>query len=336
MKVLAGDIGGTNTRLICADVDEKNSRVVLAEKSYASGDYSNFIQVLTTFLQEHSLTNTINAACFAIAGPVKSGIVAVTNLPWIINENELSTTLQIPKVKLVNDFIAVVYGLAELKNTDTLILQQGEVKHDFDKDKPAKPDAVVVGAGTGLGVAHRIWLNDHYHALSTEAGHTGFAPENELQCHLLLWLQKTQSHVSLENILSGKGLVTIYNFLREEEKMPESVPVAEALQRRVASQVITEYALSGDDELCQKTLECFIDIYGSAAGNAALHFYPVDEVYIAGGIAPKIKDKLVGQRFINAFNNKGLMSENLKKVTIKLILQEKIGLYGALSHAQEL
>lgn len=325
MKLLAGDIGGTNTRLLYAEVNAKG-RHVISEKSYASSEYSEFNQVLTTFLHEHNITDTIDAACFSVAGPVLSGIVTVTNLPWVISENELGKTFKIAKVKLINDFISVVYGIAELKDIDTVTLQQGDIKNSS-----VNPDAVVIGAGTGLGVAHRIWLNDHYHALSTEAGHAGFAPENEQQCQLLQSLQKTQSHVSLENILSGKGLVTIYNCLHEQEKLTESSSVAEAIKNNNPSQVITEYALADSDELCQKTLECFIDIYGAAAGNATLHFYPVDEVYIAGGIAPKIKDKLMGQRFINAFNNKGLMSTNMKQITIKLILQENIGLYGALS-----
>lgn len=325
MKLLAGDIGGTNTRLIYAELNTKG-RQIISEKSYASSEYSDFNQVLTTFLHEHNITDTIDAACFAVAGPVMSGIVAVTNLPWVISENELEKTFKIAKVNLINDFIAVVYGIAELKDADTVTLQQGEVK-----SSSVKPDAIVIGAGTGLGVAHRIWLNDHYHALSTEAGHAGFAPENTQQCQLLKWLQKTQSHVSLENILSGKGLVTIYNFLRDQEGITESVAVAETMQKNDSSQVVTEYALSENDELCQKTLEFFIDIYGAAAGNAVLQFYPVDEVYIAGGIAPKIKDKLVGQHFIDAFNNKGLMSDNMQKISIKLILQDNIGLYGALS-----
>lgn len=330
MKVLAGDIGGTNTRLICAEVDGRVWHSV-AEKTYPSSDYPGLIPVINLFLSEHGITEPLDAACFAAAGPVISGKSKVTNLPWLISEKEISDNFQIPKVKLINDFIAVVYGIAELKDVDTVILQQGEVKSNSTKPISSQPDAVVIGAGTGLGVAHRIWLNDHYHALSTEAGHVGFAPENEMQCQLLQWLQKTQSHVSLENILSGKGLVTIYNFLHEQEQLPENVAVVKAMQNNDPSQVITEYALSENDELCQKTLECFIDIYGSASGNTALHFYPVDEVYISGGIASKIKDKLVGNRFIDAFNNKGLMSGNMKQITIKLILQENIGLYGALS-----
>lgn len=327
MNILAGDIGGTNTRVIFAKVKE-NDRYIIAEKKYNSLDFTGFIQVLELFISEHKITEDIHAGCFAVAGPVKAGVSAVTNLPWVVSEDELCEHFQIPKVKLVNDFIAVAYGIEELNDLDTLTLQQGELN-----SKTNKPDTVVIGAGTGLGVAHRIWVNDHYKAFSTEAGHTGFAPENEQQCQLLHWLQKKQTHVSLELVLSGRGLFTIYNFLREQGVASESNVVIDAMKKTESAQVITQYALSGSDKLCQKTLDCFIDIYGAAAGNAALYFYPVEEVYIAGGIGVKIKDKLQGQRFIDAFINKGLMSSNMKKIKIKLILQESVGLYGALKAA---
>lgn len=324
MKILAGDIGGTNTRILCAEVHE-NDRHIIAEKKYISADFTDLTQVLKQFTREHKITGDVHAACFAVAGPVKSGVVAVTNLPWVVNESELSDNFQIPRVKLINDFIAVVYGIEELNDLDTLTLQRGNVNR-----KTNKPDAVVIGAGTGLGVAHRLWINNHYEAFSTEAGHAGFAPENEQQCQLLHWLQKKHSHVSLEMILSGRGLLSIYNFLREQYALSESIVIRDAMQTTDPAQVITKAALSNSDPVCQKTLECFVDIYGAAAANAALYFYPVDEVYIAGGIAARIKGKLQEQRFIDAFINKGLMSSNMEKIRIKLILQESVGLYGAL------
>ncbi len=327
MNVLAGDIGGTNTRLIFAKVNRSDWHVV-ARKKYRSADFASLAQVLKQFIYEYNLTQAIGAASFAVAGPVKSGVAAITNLPWVIKQDELSDYLKIPKVKLINDFIAVAYGVDELNNSDTFILQSGDIG-----SKTNKPNAVVIGAGTGLGVAHRVWINDHYKAFSSEAGHIGFAPENEQQCLLLSWLQKTHAHVSLEMVLSGRGLFTIYNFFREQEAASESRTVIEAMKKNDPAQVITEYALSGCDVLCQKTLACFIDIYGAAAGNAALSFYPVDEVYVAGGIASKIKDKLKAQRFRDAFINKGLMTSNMKKIKIKLILQESVGLYGALKVA---
>jgi glucokinase len=329
MRLLAGDIGGTHTRLIFAEMAEEGRRII-AEKSYPSADFAGLIAVIDVFLREHGLDTAIDAACFAIAGPVEFGVAKVTNLPWVIKQQELSQRLQTPQVKLINDLAAAAYGIAELAESDMLLLQQGSAIVDGS----VKPDAVVVAAGTGLGAAHRVWLKDHYQVLSTEAGHAGFAPENAEQSELLAWLQKTHSHVSLEMLLSGRGLVTIYHFLRDVKGFAEPSIVHDEMQQADPAQVISQRGLAGDDVLCQKTLEIFVDIYGAAAGDIVLQHYPVSALYIAGGIAPKIKDKMLEPRFIAAFGNKNLMASNMKKVTVKLVMQEKAGLLGALSVAR--
>jgi len=329
MHVLAGDIGGTNTRLIFAEMAE-DSRCIIAEQSYPSAKFAGLIPVIDVFLAEHDLNFAIDAACFAIAGPVEFGCAKVTNLPWVISEQELRHRLQTQQVKLINDLAAAAYGVAELETDDLLLLQQGVPVDDYS----GKPDAVVVAAGTGLGAAHRVWLKDHYQVLSTESGHGGFAPENAEQTELLAWMQKKHSHVSLEMLLSGRGLLTIYHFLRDIKGLTESSTVRDAMKQIDPAQVISEHGLAGDDVLCQKTLEIFVDIYGAAAGDIVLQHYPVSELYIAGGIAPKIKEKIVEPRFIDAFVNKNLMALNLKKVTVKLVMQEKAGLFGALSVAR--
>jgi glucokinase len=329
MQLLAGDIGGTNTRLIFVEI-AGNDRRIIAEKSYSSADFAGLIAVIDAFMAEHDLHCVIDAACFAIAGPVEFGIAKVTNLPWVIKQQELSQHLKTPRVKLINDLAAAAYGVLELDESDLLLLQAG-----LDRARaPANPDAVVVAAGTGLGAAHCVWLNDHYQVLPSESGHAGFAPANAEQSKLLTWLQKTHSHVCLEMLLSGRGLVTIYHFLCEVKGLKESPIINEAMQQIDPAQVISEHGLAGDDVLCQRTLEIFVDIYGAAAGDIVLQHYPVSELYLAGGIAPKIKDKMLGPRFIDAFGNKGLMSSNMKKVTVKLVMQEKAGLFGALSLAQ--
>jgi glucokinase len=187
-----------------------------------------------------------------------------------------------------------------------------------------------------LGVAHRVWKEDHYLAFSSEAGHAGFAPANQQQTKLLAWLQQQHKHISLEMLLSGRGLPLIYQFFHEVEGIPVSSSVESEMQNNDPAQVITEKALSAKDELSDKTLSCFVEIYGAAAGNVALHYYPVSEVFIAGGIAPKIKDQLLSRGFLEAFTNKGLMATNMEKITIKLIVEEKVGLYGALALARML
>lgn len=345
MKILVGDIGGTNTRLLFAEMNESVCDNVY-EHSYPSQYFNSFTEVVKQFLQDYDLGASIDAACFAIAGPVEDypvgeQQVAVTNLPWVISEKELKNEFNIPQIKLINDFLAVAIGISELRDTDFITLQDGKSsvanvspdKAKPDKIKPDKinPNIAIIGAGTGLGAAHLVWQHDHYHAYSSESGHTGFAPENSLQTELLAWMQQEHSHVSLEMILSGKGLVTIYQFLHRQKHYQESPQVQEKMKLNDAAEVITESALAEGDVLCQAALDCFIDIYGAAAGNIALNYYPVAELYIAGGIAAKIKDKMKGPAFIAAFTNKGLLSSKMKTISIKLVLQDKVGLYGALA-----
>ncbi|MFK5913841.1 MAG: glucokinase [Woeseiaceae bacterium] len=323
MNILLGDIGGTNTRLLFAKTNGTGWES-LYEKNYSSQNYSNLYEVLNNFILEHDIAVSVDAACFAIAGPVENGTVSVTNLPWVVSEKQLKEDLKTPHVKIINDFLAVALGISELNENDFIIVQKGQ-----DSSNRVNSDAAVIGAGTGLGAAHLVWLEDHYHCYTSEVGHAGFAPENTLQSQLLLWMQQKHSHVSLEMLLSGKGLGIIYQFLRETMKFKESSLVMNEMKSKDPAQVITEYALFGDDELCQETLACFVDIYGAAAGNIALHYYPIGELYIAGGIAAKIKNKILSSAFIHAFVNKGLLSSNMKKINIKLIVQDKVGLYGA-------
>ena len=322
MNYLVGDIGGTNTRLLFSDENGINGQNYIL-KNYPSQNFSDFNELLNEFISEFNLQHNIDAVCFAIAGPVENGAVAVTNLPWLIQEEQLKHYLGTTNVKLINDFYAVANGISELKETEFVILQQGKKSNNCD--------SAIIGAGTGLGVAHRVLIDGHYHIYTSEAGHTGFAPENTLQSELLIWMQHKYNHVSLEMLLSGKGLVTLYDFFHSVKGIKESDNVKLAMKGHDAAKIITEFALIHGDELCEKTVSCFIEIYGAAAGNVALHYYPVGEVYIAGGIAAKTKDKIVSPAFIQAFVNKGLLSESIKNITIKLITQEKVGLLGALA-----
>lgn len=325
MIVLGGDIGGTNTRLIVASIDDAGIHPV-AEKVYHSKQYTSLPQVIRQFLKQHEITQCIDCACFAVAGPVKSGVAKITNLPWMVKEEQLINELHIPAVKLINDFDAVAQGIPLLNDEDLLVIQQGK------EPEKQHPDSAIIGAGTGLGVSHRVWIDNRYHILPSETGHAGFTPASKLQTRLLEWLQQDNGYISLESILSGKGIYTIYQFLRDRENYPDSSTIRELIMDNDPARIITEHALIGDDQLCVTTLEVFVEIYGAIAGDVALHYYPVDQLYIAGGIAPKIHTKLVSASFQNAFVNKGLMSANMENINIKLILNDKVGLYGALAY----
>ena len=331
MHILAGDIGGTNTRLLFAQSSTDGYRVI-AESNYPSNQYHSLLEVIEVFFSEHDIEPVIDTACFAVAGPVLSGLVSVTNLPWVISEQELRDELGIARVRLINDFVAVAYGIAELEETDIEILQHGQTRDG----QPLNMDAAVIGAGTGLGVSHLVYREGTYHPYPSEAGHVGFAPENQLQCELLAWLLQKHPHVSVEMLLSGNGMGTLYYFLQQVKGLAESTDVRTAMQQMDPAQVISEYALSAKDELCSQALDLFIDIYGSVAGNVALHYYPVGTLYIAGGIAAKISKKMMDHRFIDAFQNKGAISSILRSLSVKLVTMEKVGLYGAVNRARHL
>lgn len=327
MKLLAADIGGTHTRLIYAEPDQDGFRV-LAEQTYASQQYEDFLPVLEHFLEEQVGDARVDACCLAVAGPVKNQVVKVTNLPWIIKRKQLIEFLNTPNVWLINDFIAVAYGVPLLGHSDTLLLQQGSPVVDA-----AKPNAVVIGAGTGLGAAHLVWQGDHYQALPSEAGHAGFAPANQLQVELLAWMQKSYSHVSLELLLSGGGIKRIYDFLRDVRHIAENSSLPEQMQNTDPAEVITSNALLNKDELCVRTVDTFVDIYAAAASNIALHYYPLDAVYIAGGIAPRLRERMQSREFLQAFSDKGAMTANMQDLTIRLVTESRVGLYGALYRA---
>ena len=326
MYILAGDIGGTNTRLICAELKDGN-KTIIGESNYLCADYQSFDQLLKQFHNDTNINHPIESACFSVAGPVKPGVVAVTNLPWVISASDLKDKFSIKSLKLINDFTAIAYGIPQLEEKDLIILQQGS----NEGLSAIKNDAVIIGAGTGLGACHLVEQDGDYVVYPSEAGHVNFSPQNYQQVDILNWLWQTQDYVSLENLLSGKGIVTIYHYLKSVEKMKEESSIQKQFKSNDPAKVITENAMNNSCQLCKQTVEMFINIYGSAASNILLHHYPVTQLYIAGGIVNKIKGIMNNGQFIDAFNNKGLMQKNMQNVTVKLICQEKIGLYGALS-----
>ncbi len=327
MRVLAADIGGTHSRLIYADVTNNNYSII-AERQYLSAEYETFYDLLNHFMIESDVITPLDSACIAVAGPVGNEIVKVTNLPWVVSRNMLAELLKTDQIHLINDFVAVAYGVPLLFATDLCVIQQGS-------DETYTRDAVVIGAGTGLGAVHLCWQGADYKPLSSEAGHSAFTPMTPLQCELLSYLQETNDYVSLEMLLSGSGIYRIYKFLKDCKKCNENSQITRSLIVGQEAEVISNHALNYSDFLCVETLKLFVEIYGAATSNIALHYYPVSTVYIAGGIAPKILSMMLSDTFINAFNHKGLMTDNMKNLSVKLVLKEKAGLFGAMSIASK-
>ena len=315
MSLLAADIGGTSTRLLLMDgVD------TVAEQDFSSQNYPDFNAILSDFLTSHPDV-VPDAACLAVAGPVRAGRARVTNLPWVIQETEISQVFTIPCVRIINDFEATGYGLAKLEPSDFHQLQTG-----FPE---ATGTRALIGAGTGLGVAIITRCGKRWQVLPGEGGHVDFAPRNAMQQALLDYLLEQTSRVSVEMLLSGPGLERIYEFICFQHDIdPDSA------RRSAAS--ISSTALMGMDPMAVKTLELFVEIYGAQAGNLALISLATGGVFIAGGIAPKILSLLDNERFINAFCDKPPMTELLQSIPIRVVLNTRCGLLGAAQVAADL
>jgi glucokinase len=330
MRVLAGDIGGTKTLLQIAECKGGRCRAV-REQRFDSASYDTLSSIIHQFLKQEK-KNPIRTACFGIAGPVRETargqFVKVTNLPWEIQGPELKHRFRIPRLRLINDFQAIGYGIEALKKRDMVVLQ---------KCRPVKHGPrVVLGAGTGLGQGILIWNGDHYVPIATEGGHANFAPANELQIELARYLLKAVGRTSWELVLSGHGIVELYAFLKNRGTVAESEEVARAMHGDDPAAAITHAAMVGNDTLANQTLDLFVDIYGAQAGNLALTAGATGGVYIAGGIAPKIISRLNDGRFMRAFRNKGKMSSYVETIPVQVVTRAEVGLMGAVLAATRL
>ena len=322
MTILAGDIGGTKTLLQLAQPNHKGFDI-LYEQRYPSADFQDFLPVVQQFIASaplHAKTN-ITGACFGVAGPVSGRTAVTTNLPWKLDADQLEQVLGIAHVRLINDFQAVGYGIEVLKDSDIVTLQTGtEVLHGT---------RIVIGAGTGLGQGFLVWQDDHYEVVASEGGHADFAPTDELQAELLKYLKSQFSWPTWERVVSGRGLVNIFNFLVQAQSAPVSEALQQALQEGDAGAAVSRFGLSRQDATAEQALNLFVKIYGAQTGNFALTALATGGVYVAGGVAPKIIQKMQDGTFIQAFLDKyERMQPLLKAMSVKVVVNEHVGLLG--------
>lgn len=317
--LLAGDIGGTKTLLQLSEIVD-GSRCVLLEKHFDSASYASLKQILAEFMR--GLTaGSLHAACFGVAGPVVGNQACITNLPWLIEGAVIGAEFHIPHVRLINDFQAVAYGIDALEAGDLAVLQAGQ--------SVTRGVRAVIGAGTGLGEGFMVWQGN-YEAMPSEGSHTDFAPVGALQTRLLDYLASRYGHVSYERLVSGPGLVNIYEFLRDSERtVPESPELRQAMNQDDPAAAISQFALERRDRLASEALDLFVSVYGAETGNLALKVLARGGVYVAGGIAPKILGKLEDGSFMRAFVDKGRFAELLSSIPVYVVLNPKVGLLGA-------
>ena len=330
--ILAGDIGGTKTRLALYRAGAAAGASAAApvavprtERTFPSRDHDSLEAIVTLFRRAHP--EPIDAASFGVAGPVRDGRSETTNLPWVIETPALATLLglQAARVGLLNDLEASAWGLAALGPEDVLTLAPGS--------PGARGNSAMIAAGTGLGEAGLFWDGRRHRPFATEGGHAEFAPRTTLQDALAQWLRARHGRVSWERVVSGPGLVNIHAFLRDTRRTPASAWLEEAMRAGDPAAAISEAALSGRDPLASEALDLFVALYGAEAGDLALKMMATGGVYIGGGIAPRIKDRLAAGGFIAAFEAKGRMRALMESMPVHVVLNDRAALLGAARHA---
>ena len=314
--LLAGDIGGTKTRLALFQIDGTQQHC-LGGREYASREHDSLDTLIADFTQRYPAQPA--AACFGIAGPVRNNRVAVTNLPWEISAAELGQRLRIDRVALLNDLEATGWGIASLEADDFHTLNLGTAD-------PAG-NAAIIAAGTGLGEAGLYYDGDRHRPFATEGGHTDFSPADDTEIALLQFLQRQHRHVSWERLLSGPGLVQIHAFLSHTRQ--QDIPDWLQQQHEEGDPAAAIASRAGDDPVCQDALQLFTRLYGAEAGNLALKTLATGGLYLGGGIAPKLLDQLDAGNFMDAFCAKGRMRPLLESLPVQVILNDRAALYGA-------
>ena len=316
--ILAGDIGGTNTRLAFFEGTADRLRPLVIEV-FPSRDHKGPGEIARRFLSKHSLK--VESACFGIAGAVVDGHVETPNLPWVVDAKNLASELGLSQVELINDLLANAHGIALLEDSDFVSINAGS--------PGVTGNRALISAGTGLGEAGLLAEGGSYHPFPSEGGHSDFAPRNEVEIDLLRYLMNRFEHVSFERVLSGPGLFNIYQFLRDTGRAEEPSWLADQIAQGDPSAAVARSGLEGTAALSVQALEIFISIYGAEAGNLALKVVATGGTFVGGGIAPKIIRKLAGPTFMSAFTAKGRVSPLLGNIPVRVITNDKTALLGA-------
>jgi glucokinase len=320
--ILAGDIGGTSTRLALFEPAGAGVRAV-AQERYSSRSFLGLSEIVRGFTAAHPAP--IESACFGIAGPVRDGRVETPNLPWVIEAAALATQLELPQVTLLNDLEANAWGVFTLTDDDCETLWPGAPAHDGN--------AAIISAGTGLGEAGYHAEGPSLRPFASEGGHADFAPRDELTIELFRWLHRRHGHVSWERVVSGPGLVNIFTFLHEVKHGEVPARLAEAMQAGDPAAAISSAALDESSRLAVSAVDLFVALYGAEAGNLALKMKATRGIWVGGGIAPKIIPRLRRPGFLEAFHDKGRFRAFLEAIPVRVILNDQTALRGAAWHA---
>jgi glucokinase len=320
--ILAGDVGGTKTHLGLFQRGKRRPTPRVVE-TYTSSEAPGLETLILRFLNAHRVS--VTSACFGVAGPVEKGRSLLTNLSWTISENKIKKDFKWEHVRLINDLTATVRAIPLLTSLEVASLGTGTVVKEGNIG--------LIAPGTGLGMALLIRTENGYVPVPSEGGHTDFGPNNEMEVGLWRYLNQDLGHVSVERVLSGGGLFNIYSWLRDSGHFQEPDWLAKDLRETDPARVITEAAMNQEDPLCAEALNRFVDIFGAVAGNLALMGSTTGGLYLGGGIPPKILSKLEKDTFLKAFSNKGRFKEFLRRIPVRVILNDRAALLGAAHEA---
>ena len=317
--ILAGEIGATRTRLAAFETEGSRLKLVV-EKNYLSHEHAGLSEIISAFIKTEGIA--VHRACFGVAGPVRRGRSKISNLTWVIDSRDLAKQLKLESVGMINDLEAFAYGIDGLESKDFVTLNQGS--------EDAEGNRAVISARTGLGVAGMYWDGFRHHPFGCEGGHSDFAPRNELEMTLLMYLQKKYGRISCERLLSGPGIKNIYDFLRDTRTAEEPSWLKDQMAAALdAPALITQLASEGKASICDQTMSIFASIYGAETGNVALNFMSTGGIYIGGSVAAKNVPRMKDPVFMQSFLDKGRMTPLMKEIPVSIVLNDDSGLIGA-------
>lgn len=317
--ILAADVGATTTRL--GLFARRGGRVrAVREREFRSAEASSIEEILGEFLREDS-RRKVTACVVGVAGPVAAGRSQVVNLPWRVDARRIGRQLRLRRVHVVNDVEALAHGIPSLTSRQFANLTP--------RLRPARGNAAVIAAGTGLGMAILFWDGKRHRPSASEGGHQGFSPRDEVEIELLRYLARRHGRVSLERAVSGPGLRAAYEFLAETARGSRSPTLERRMREEDPNAAIASAGVAGEDPTAEQALDLFVSLYGAAAGDLALVARATAGVFVGGGIAPRILPKLRDGAFMQAFRDKGRLSPFVEKIPVRVILEPRTGLIGA-------
>ncbi|WP_081211631.1 glucokinase [Salegentibacter sediminis] len=315
--ILAGDVGGTKTNLALFQF-EKDSLKPIKQESFKTNEWTSFPELMSSFHSNE--LPAIDTICLGVAGPVIGGKVVGTNFAWELDEKDIARALKVKRVSIINDMEANAYGLSVLSKKNFAELKKGNW---------IRGNAAIISPGTGLGEVGLYWDGSHYHPFASEGGHSDFCQRSELDFNFWRFLHKKYGHVSWERIISGPGIVNIYEFLLKNKNISEPENLKDKIKEGDPAAVISQCAKEESFEICKETMELFIEYLATEAAQMALKFKALGGIFIGGGILPKIIDLVDKDVFLHHFVQSNRMNPLLEKIPVNVILNEESPLFGA-------